>query len=81
MQIILIRASIPMSEPISESTSPPPAAMRTEEQGSVLACDAERGHVIVSSQLLGGKPSVTIDHDGVNYILRATRAGKLILTK
>lgn len=44
--------------------------------------DAPPSHpALVSSQLLGGKPSVTIDHGGVYYILRATRGGKLILTK
>ncbi|MCK0506717.1 hemin uptake protein HemP [Aromatoleum anaerobium] len=36
---------------------------------------------IPSAQLLLGRPSVTIDHDGMHYVLRATRAGKLILTK
>lgn len=36
---------------------------------------------ISSSRLLGGRSSVTIDHEGVCYVLRATRAGKLILTK
>lgn len=38
-------------------------------------------HALPSKQLLAGKPSVTIDHDGVHYTLRATRSGKLILTK
>ncbi|WP_332871707.1 hemin uptake protein HemP [Parazoarcus communis] len=36
---------------------------------------------ISSSELLGGQLSVTIDHEGMCYVLRATRAGKLILTK
>lgn len=36
---------------------------------------------IASRSLLDGKSSVTIDHEGVSYVLRATRAGKLILTK
>lgn len=44
--------------------------------------DAPTSHPAVpSKQLLAGKPSVTIDHDGVRYTLRATRSGKLILTK
>ncbi|WP_241762810.1 hemin uptake protein HemP [Aromatoleum aromaticum] len=36
---------------------------------------------IPSTELLLGRTSVTIDHDGMHYVLRATRAGKLILTK
>lgn len=36
---------------------------------------------IPSARLLLGQSSVTIDHDGTHYVLRATRAGKLILTK
>lgn len=36
---------------------------------------------IPSANLLSGRASVTIDHDGTLYVLRATRAGKLILTK
>lgn len=37
--------------------------------------------VIPSTRLLRGAASVTIDHEGMHYVLRATRAGKLILTK
>lgn len=37
--------------------------------------------VIPSERLLLGQSCVTIDHDGTRYVLRATRAGKLILTK
>ncbi|NTV09467.1 MAG: hemin uptake protein HemP [Zoogloea sp.] len=36
---------------------------------------------ISSASLLKGQPSVLIEHQGVIYALRATRAGKLILTK
>lgn len=36
---------------------------------------------IPSSSLLGGQPYVLIEHGGAIYWLRATRAGKLILTK
>jgi len=36
---------------------------------------------ISSSELLRGQLSVAIDHEGMRYVLRATRAGKLILTK
>ncbi|MCC4115460.1 hemin uptake protein HemP [Aromatoleum toluclasticum] len=37
--------------------------------------------MIPSERLLLGQTCVTIDHDGTRYVLRATRAGKLILTK
>lgn len=36
---------------------------------------------IASSALLNGRSCVAIDHEGTRYLLRATRAGKLILTK
>jgi len=42
----------------------------------------EQGHAAIASEsLLLGRASVTIAHEGMNYVLRATRAGKLILTK
>ena len=34
-----------------------------------------------SDALLRGRSSIAIDHQGTRYVLRATRAGKLILTK
>ncbi len=36
---------------------------------------------VSSRVLLGESQSLVIDHEGVSYILRATRLGKLILTK
>jgi hemin uptake protein HemP len=36
---------------------------------------------IPSSKLLGGQAYVLIEHGGAIYWLRATRSGKLILTK
>lgn len=36
---------------------------------------------MTSRALLGGASSLVIDHEGVSYVLRATRLGKLILTK
>ena len=41
----------------------------------------ERARRINSRALLGGAASLVIDHEGVSYVLRATRLGKLILTK
>ena len=40
-----------------------------------------RGAAIPSATLLGDRETVAIEHRGVIYVLRATRAGKLILTK
>jgi len=34
-----------------------------------------------SATLLNGQASVSIDHEGTVYVLRATKTGKLILTK
>jgi hemin uptake protein HemP len=42
---------------------------------------AKENDAIASSALLQGRARVTIDHEGIAYILSATRAGKLILTK
>ncbi len=48
--------------------------------GSARPATQERA-ALSSITLLDGRPSVIIDHDGEHYVLRATRAGKLILTK
>lgn len=39
------------------------------------------GEAISSIALLQGNSCIAIDHLGTRYVLRATRAGKLILTK
>ena len=42
----------------------------------------EHGQAAIASEsLLLGRAWVTIAHEGMNYVLRTTRAGKLILTK
>ena len=68
---------------LDQSTSFPPAQ---PDAGAPAAPAGERSGgrreaVIASGELLRGLASVTIDHEGVLYVLRATRAGKLILTK
>ena len=40
-----------------------------------------RLNVVRSTQLLGRQRAITIEHEGSHYLLRATRNGKLILTK
>ena len=49
--------------------------------GEADAVRAREPLSISSSELLRGQLSVAIDHEGMRYVLRATRAGKLILTK
>ena len=41
----------------------------------------ESGQIVSSSELLRGRKSVQIEHNGALYQLRATKFGKLILTK
>lgn len=43
------------------------------------AADATR--TLSSTELLDGRQAVEIEHRGTRYVLRATRSGKLILTK
>jgi len=52
------------------------------------ACDpahrvatSSAGLLLSTDVLLAGRNAVTIEHQGVHYVLRATRSGKLILTK
>ncbi len=51
----------------------------TAPQKVVLPVEAVKR--ISSRALLGQSNSLVIDHEGVSYVLRATRLGKLILTK
>ncbi len=65
---------------IAPSHERPSASQATVSTGS-------RGHdnapmpTMSSAHLLGGQRAVTIEHAGTHYVLRATRNGKLILTK
>lgn len=54
-------------------TSPPPHAEP--------ATDTVAREVVPSARLLGSHNTLVIDHQGTEYVLRATRTGKLILTK
>ena len=47
----------------------------------VLASGATPTRQVNSEALLGGSETLEIQHQGERYILRQTRAGKLILTK
>ncbi|MFU2487970.1 hemin uptake protein HemP [Thauera sp. WH-1] len=37
--------------------------------------------LVRSEALFAGRSTLTIEHEGTHYVLRATRSGKLILTK
>lgn len=45
------------------------------------ALPPEPARKISSQHLLGEEGKVIIDHDGQEYVLRKTQAGKLLLTK
>jgi len=70
-----------MNNPTADGSYPTGIDMQAEVPDTVAKPAETSGKAIVSSQLLEGRSSVTINHLGVAYILRATRAGKLILTK
>ena len=63
----------------------PSHEVRPAPDGTIGASDRGRDCVptsaLNSDQLLGGQRAVTIEHEGAQYVLRATRNGKLILTK
>ena len=54
-----------------------PAPHRLVEESSV----APPRFLLTSKELLGERREVRIEHEGSEYVLRATRNGKLILTK
>jgi len=47
----------------------------------VLIRETEASRQVDSAALLGNREALLIQHRGESYILRQTRAGKLILTK
>lgn len=51
------------------------------QQQVVLICGADSSRRVSSAALLGEGETLAIQHGGESYILRQTRAGKLILTK
>lgn len=65
----------PGRSPIARTTSPSP------RQEAFERVPAAQLRVVSSAGLLGGDSTVAIEHGGKHYILRATRTGKLILTK
>ena len=47
----------------------------------LFVCEGDSQRQVNSGDLLGNRDALTIVHQGECYILRQTRAGKLILTK
>ncbi|HRP76120.1 MAG TPA: hemin uptake protein HemP [Rhodocyclaceae bacterium] len=61
------------------------AQQPVRSSSGIAPAAADRGtadaRYVCSAELLDGRSSIAIDHEGTRYVLRATRAGKLILTK
>jgi len=74
MRIIIISDPAIMAAAPSELS-----ALQAEPSGTRKI--ALKVPAIPSSELLQGQPYVLIEHGGAVYWLRATRSGKLILTK
>lgn len=68
-----------------ESGLQPARSSEAQAAASRAPDDAQQGataaHVISSQSILKGQKSVIIQHGSASYQLRATRLGKLILTK
>jgi len=62
---------------VSSVAQAAPAALLQRNEGD--RCETER--VVKSDALLQGRSHISISHNGETYQLRATRLGKLILTK
>lgn len=63
---------------MSSALSP---AMPLPRPAQPAAGTAVAGSVVSSHSLLGRANTLIIEHQGMHYTLRATRNGKLILTK
>ncbi|MDQ7977760.1 hemin uptake protein HemP [Paraburkholderia sp. SARCC-3016] len=72
----------------ASKTSAPAATPTAERAGNAAAASPESSagervaeRVVRSETLLQGRSHISITHNGETYQLRATRLGKLILTK
>jgi len=64
-----------------QSTAPANWPDRTAQNPQPPDDPPLQAEALSSVSLLQGESSIAIDHLGTRYVLRATRAGKLILTK
>lgn len=62
------------------ASSPAPAHVDYEPP-SAQPLRAREDVLVRSEALFAGRSTLTIEHEGSHYVLRATRSGKLILTK
>ncbi|CAM5460633.1 hemin uptake protein HemP [Thauera mechernichensis] len=60
---------------------PAPPSTGQETAGEPLPHRQGQDAAIRSEQLFEGRSTLEIEHEGCRYFLRATRSGKLILTK
>lgn len=58
-----------------------PLTSAPELPAAAPGASPEAMRTLSSAELLGGSQAVHIEHLGTWYVLRATRSGKLILTK
>jgi hemin uptake protein HemP len=65
----------------SSKASAPAATPSAERPGGVPSDAPATERVLRSDALLQGRSHISITHNGETYQLRATRLGKLILTK
>jgi hemin uptake protein HemP len=56
-------------------------AVPEQLQANTVQAQGDAGSVLASTDLLRGRKTVEISHNGNTYRLQATRLGKLILTK
>ena len=75
----LRRSAAALTSRPKSSTTAAPAAKPTAERATGPGETSER--VVRSDALLQGHTHISIVHNGETYQLRATRLGKLILTK
>ncbi len=83
----MMRSRYPNPPQASEPTRPPPAGATPTRaiagESSADAASMRRGDdgIWCSTDLLGTRTEIQIDHHGAIYRLRVTALGKLILTK
>lgn len=75
-----------MKASLSNSAAMPPGLASEPDwqaapQPAQPPADLTAPHALSSQQLMQGRKTVTISHNGTEYRLQATRQGKLILTK
>jgi len=73
--------SLRRNAPAALTSRPKPTAPATRESEKSRSQPETSERVVSSDSLLQGRSHISIMHNGETYQLRATRLGKLILTK